>query len=84
MTAMRLGTRRAGIIDKMVPRAVEEWLTPDGSFIFPGGVSPDERVELDADAVPLEPREIQELTPSALRESGDAQLLRAIDLLSQD
>jgi carboxyl-terminal processing protease len=64
--------------------AVEEWLTPDGSFIFPGGVSPDERVELDADAVPLEPREIRELTPSALRQSGDAQLLRAIDLLSQD
>lgn len=61
--------------------AVEEWLTPDGHFIFPNGITPDERVELDPDAVALEPREIRALTPAGLRASGDAQLLRAIDLL---
>jgi hypothetical protein len=37
MTAMRLGTRRAGIIDKMVPRAVEEWLTHRVEAEPPGG-----------------------------------------------
>jgi carboxyl-terminal processing protease len=64
--------------------AVEEWLTPDGGFIFPGGITPDERVENDPAAVPLEPREIRDLTPFELRASGDAQLLRAIDLLSAE
>jgi carboxyl-terminal processing protease len=61
--------------------AVEEWLTPDGHFIFPNGINPDERVELGPDAPPLEPAEIRDLTPAGLQASGDAQLLRAIDLL---
>jgi hypothetical protein len=37
MTAMRLGTRRAGIIHKMVPRAVEEWVTHRVEAEPPGG-----------------------------------------------
>ena len=39
--------------------AVEEWLTPDGHFIFPNGITPDERIELDPLAAPLEPAEIR-------------------------
>ncbi|MBM4409146.1 MAG: S41 family peptidase, partial [Chloroflexi bacterium] len=61
--------------------AVEEWLTPNRSFIFPTGITPDERVELDPDAVPLDPIDLRDLTPAGLRASGDTQLLRAIDLL---
>ena len=61
--------------------AVEEWLTPNRSFIFPNGITPDERVELDPDALPLDPIDLRDLTPAGLRDSGDAQLLRAIELL---
>jgi carboxyl-terminal processing protease len=60
---------------------VELWLTPDGRRIFPNGLTPDEVVELGASVRPLEPTGLKALTPAALAASGDAQLLRALQLL---
>lgn len=61
---------------------VERWLTPDGELIFEQGITPDEVVELDPEAVPLEPPEIQTLTPEQVAASSDAQLLRALEILA--
>lgn len=63
---------------------VEHWLTPDGDLIFDNGISPDEEIELPADAVPLEPPDLETLDPTGLAESGDAQLLRAVEILTDE
>jgi carboxyl-terminal processing protease len=60
---------------------VELWLTPDGRRIFPDGVTPDEVVELAPGVLPLEPTDLRSMTALALKASGDAQLLRALELL---
>lgn len=60
---------------------VERWLTPDGELIFEQGITPDEVVELAPDAVPLEPPELQTLTPEQVVASNDAQLMRALEIL---
>ncbi len=62
---------------------VERWLTPSGRRIFGEGIVPDVPVELPPDLLPLEPDAIRELSPEELRASGDAQLLRALELLGQ-
>jgi carboxyl-terminal processing protease len=63
--------------------AVEEWLTPAGHVIWHKGISPDISVLLPPDVRPLFPEAEREMTTAELRESQDAQLLRAIDLLSR-
>jgi carboxyl-terminal processing protease len=63
--------------------AVEEWLTPAGHVIWHKGISPDISVLLPPDVRPLFPEAEKEMTTAELRESQDAQLLRAIDLLSR-
>jgi carboxyl-terminal processing protease len=63
--------------------ATEEWLTPNGRVIWHTGLKPDVVVNLAPDATPLIPATIQDLTPAQLRTSGDDQLLRAIDLLTE-
>jgi carboxyl-terminal processing protease len=60
---------------------VELWLTPDGRRIFPDGVTPDEVVDLAPGVTPLEPTDLKTMTAAALKASGDAQLLRALELL---
>ncbi|MGH2407631.1 MAG: S41 family peptidase [Candidatus Limnocylindrales bacterium] len=60
---------------------VELWLTPDGRRIFPNGLTPDEVVDLASGVTPLEPKDLTTMTPAALASSGDAQLLRALQLL---
>ncbi len=64
--------------------AIEEWLTPDGHVIWHHGITPDIVVSLPSEATLLSPRTEKELTGRELRESGDAQLLRALDLLRQE
>ena len=61
--------------------AIEEWLTPDGHVIWHHGITPDVVVPLPPEATPLLPVTEKELTAENLKESGDVQLLRAMDLL---
>jgi carboxyl-terminal processing protease len=63
--------------------AVEEWLTPDGNTIWHKGISPNLAVSLASGVSPLFPEEEQGMTMEQLQASGDAQLLRAVDLLSR-
>jgi len=63
--------------------AIEEWLTPDGHVIWHHGITPDVVVSLPPEATPLFPVAERELTAEKLRESGDVQLVRALDLLIQ-
>lgn len=62
--------------------ATQEWLTPNGRVIWHKGIAPDVSVSLPADAAPLFPEGEQAMTSDQLAANGDAQLLRAIDLLS--
>jgi len=64
--------------------AVEEWLTPDGHVIWHHGITPDVVVPLPPEVTLLLPVTESELTAEKLRESGDAQLLRALDFLLQE
>jgi carboxyl-terminal processing protease len=64
--------------------AIEEWLSPDGHVIWHHGIAPDVLVPLPPEVTPLLPITERELTPQKLRESGDAQLLRALDLFLQE
>ncbi|HUL29727.1 MAG TPA: S41 family peptidase [Thermodesulfobacteriota bacterium] len=61
--------------------AVEEWLTPNGHVIWHHGITPDIAVPLPPEVTPLLPATEKELTAEELKESGDVQLLRALDLL---
>jgi carboxyl-terminal processing protease len=64
--------------------AVERWLTPDGEVIFDRGIDPSQPVELEAEELPIEPDQLRDVDPAALPAIGDAQLLRAIELLGGD
>ena len=64
--------------------AIEEWLTPAGQVIWHHGISPDVAVHLPPEVPPLLPVTERELTAEKLREHGDVQLLRALDLLLQE
>jgi carboxyl-terminal processing protease len=61
--------------------ATEEWLTPDGSSIWHKGITPDVQVALAQGASPLLPEAEPGMTPQQLKDSGDTQLLRALQLL---
>jgi carboxyl-terminal processing protease len=63
--------------------AIEEWLTPDGHVIWHHGITPDVVVSLPPELTPLLPVTEGELTAEKLKDSGDVQLLRALDLLIQ-
>lgn len=60
---------------------VELWLTPDGRRIFPGGIEPDEQIELALGVLPLEPTDLRSMSAGDVARSGDVQLLRALELL---
>jgi carboxyl-terminal processing protease len=62
---------------------VEQWLTPKGRHIFPSGIEPDIEVALDPEVLPLEPVDLESMSPAQLLASGDAQLLRALQELGQ-
>jgi carboxyl-terminal processing protease len=61
--------------------ATGEWLTPAGRVIWHVGIIPGVMVSLPSDVVPLFPEE-KGMTAAKLQTSGDAQLLRALDLLT--
>jgi carboxyl-terminal processing protease len=64
--------------------AVEEWLTPKGHVIWHKGIVPDQRVSLSPEAMPLMPSAEKGMTAEQLRASDDAQLLRALSLLTKE
>ena len=61
---------------------VESWLTPSGDAIFPGGIQPDQKVELPPDTQPLDPDTLRGMTAYQIQASGDTQLLRAMQDLA--
>ena len=63
--------------------ATQEWLTPKGNVIWHQGLTPDEEISLQPDAMLLLPLVEQGMTTQELRDSGDNQLLRALELVKQ-
>jgi carboxyl-terminal processing protease len=63
--------------------ATEEWLTPKGQLIWHQGIAPDIQVSLPQGTTPLLPQAEVGMTLEQVRNSGDAQLLRALELLKQ-
>jgi carboxyl-terminal processing protease len=61
--------------------ATQEWLTPSGRVIWHKGIAPDIQVALQNNATPLTPSAAQKLTLEQVQESGDAQLVKALELL---
>ena len=61
--------------------ATEQWLTPDGRVIWREGIVPDEVVELTGPVQLLVPETANDLTAEEVAASGDAQVLRAVELL---
>jgi len=62
--------------------AVQEWLTPDKRSFWHKGIEPDLKVEMAFEVPPLLPIVEHEMTEKQLHAYGDAQLLKAIELLS--
>ena len=62
---------------------VTDWLTPNGDRIFGVGIQPDTTVAMPQGAVPLDPFYFDTMTQAKIQSSGDAQLLKAIELLSR-
>lgn len=63
--------------------ATEEWLTPKGRVIWHNGIKPDDEVTLASNSNPVVPGTIRTMTAGAVQASGDAQFLKALDLISQ-
>ena len=61
--------------------ANQEWLTPKGRVIWHKGITPDVSVTLPTTIFPLTPSAEKEMTVDQLKNSGDAQLLKGLDLL---
>jgi len=64
--------------------AVEEWRTPEGRVIWQTGLEPDVHVALPPDTAPLLPSQERSMSETTLRDSGDAQLLRGLELLDKE
>jgi carboxyl-terminal processing protease len=62
--------------------AVQEWLTPNKVSFWHRGLEPDVRINLPPQVSILRPAAEREMTAEQLHDSGDTQLLKAIELLS--
>ena len=60
----------------------ELWLTSEGEQIWKEGIVPDQTVALPIASSPVRPKDAEKLTLAELRESGDSQLLAAIDAVT--
>jgi carboxyl-terminal processing protease len=58
-----------------------QWLTANGRLIRKQGIEPDVTIELAIGEDLLYPRDIKDLTATELLESGDTQVLKALELL---
>ena len=63
--------------------ANQEWLTPKGRVIWHKGIVPDIKVQLSAEITPITPEVEKAMTAEQLKASQDSQLLKAVDLLTQ-
>lgn len=63
--------------------AVEEWLTPDMHSFWHKGIEPDIKVRMRPDVPLLRPTTERDLTLEEIQKSGDTQLHRAIEELSE-
>jgi carboxyl-terminal processing protease len=63
--------------------ATEEWLTPNGRAIWHKGIAPDVTITLATTITPFVPEGGQGMTATQLQNSQDAQLLKAISVLSK-
>ncbi len=61
-----------------------EWLTPDGRRIWHEGIAPDVPLTQPDGATALGPDEIAALSPAEVGAIGDAQLVRALELVSTE
>jgi carboxyl-terminal processing protease len=62
--------------------ATQEWLTPKGRTIWHKGIAPDQAVTLASGVNPLYPSAEKSMTAAQVQTSGDAQLLKALQLLN--
>ncbi len=63
--------------------ATQEWLTPDGHTIWHEGITPDVKVTIATDVIPLIPGTMHSMTAAQIQASSDQQLLQAIKVLNQ-
>ena len=63
--------------------AIAEWLTPAGHVIWHKGIDPDVKVSLSANITPLYPEKEKGMAAAQFKVSGDAQLLRAVEMLNK-
>jgi carboxyl-terminal processing protease len=61
--------------------AIEEWLTPAGDVIWHKGIAPNTALALPQGVQPVFPEAEHSMSPEKLQNSGDAQLLKALQLL---
>ncbi|WP_157913292.1 S41 family peptidase [Candidatus Promineifilum breve] len=64
--------------------ATEQWLTPEGRVIWRQGIVPDEVVELSGPVQLTVPETADELTAETLPAIEDTQVLRGLELLSEE
>jgi carboxyl-terminal processing protease len=62
--------------------AVQEWLTPNKVSFWHRGIEPDVKISLSPNSILLPTLE-REMTQAQLQTSGDTQLLKALEVLSQ-
>ena len=63
--------------------ATEEWLRPNGKAIWHKGIVPNVEVPLPDEVFPLLPETEKGLTMAEVKASGDAQLLKAVEMLRE-
>ncbi|MDR3554518.1 MAG: S41 family peptidase [Syntrophobacteraceae bacterium] len=63
--------------------AIAEWLTPAGHVIWHKGIEPDVKVSLPPSIMPLYPEKEKGMSSAQLKVRGDAQLMKAVQLLQK-